>query len=145
MRLYLAGPLFTTAEINFNSILGIELGWLGYEVYLPQENEPRNRTSTTVFEHDIDGLDRSDAVVANMDGPDPDSGTAWECAYAYKSNKPIVAYRTDCRGIDDGKLAPFNIMLSESATKILMLPRYEVPALAEAIDKALKEIRRDSM
>jgi nucleoside 2-deoxyribosyltransferase len=61
-------------------------------------------------------------VVACMDGPDPDSGTAWECGYAYAKGKPIVCYRTDFRVSGDTKGAPYNLMLSESATT-----RFEVP------------------
>jgi nucleoside 2-deoxyribosyltransferase len=55
-------------------------------------------------------------VVACMDGPDPDSGTAWECGYAFAKGKPIVCYRTDFRITGDTEGAPYNLMLSESAT-----------------------------
>ena len=33
-------------------------------------------------------IDWADMVVACMDGPDPDSGTAWECGYAHVEGKP---------------------------------------------------------
>ena len=35
-------------------------------------------------------------VVANTDGPDPDSGTSWECGYAYRK-KPVILFPTDFR------------------------------------------------
>ena len=46
----------------------------------------------------------------------PDSGTAWECGYAYAKGKPLVCYRTDFRITGDTEGAPYNLMLSESAT-----------------------------
>jgi nucleoside 2-deoxyribosyltransferase len=61
-----------------------------------------------------------------MDGPDPDSGTAFECGYAYAKGKPIVCYRTDFRVSVDTEGAPYNLMLSESATA-----RFEVPFRAK--------------
>ncbi len=49
-----------------------------------------------IFATDVRGIDWADALVAIMDGSDPDSGTAWECGYAY-GKKPIVLVRTDLR------------------------------------------------
>ena len=45
----------------------------------------------------MEGLDWSEAVVAVMDGSDPDSGTAWERGYAYARGKPIITFRSDFR------------------------------------------------
>jgi nucleoside 2-deoxyribosyltransferase len=88
---------------------------------------------------DVAGLDWADMVVACMDGPDPDSGTAWECGYAYAKGKPIVCYRTDFRMTGDTKDAPYNLMLSASATA-----RFELPfrgTTAEFHRRMLKQIR----
>ena len=41
MKIYLAGPLFNTAERNFNSELTKLLREKGHEVWLPQEFEQR--------------------------------------------------------------------------------------------------------
>jgi nucleoside 2-deoxyribosyltransferase len=100
MRLYLdlAGPLFTTAEQEFNARLAALLRHAGYDVWLPQEHEQRDKSAREIFLKDVEGVDWADVVVANMDGPDPDSGTCWECGYAYRRNsKRIVLYRTDFR------------------------------------------------
>src|ERR1700678_4094877 len=121
-KLYLAGPLFTLAEQSFNADLARFLEHEGFEVWLPQEHEPRSKTAKAIFEMDVQGLDWADMVVACMDGPDPDSGTAWECGYAFGKGKPVVCYRTDFRVSGDTKDAPYNLMLSESATI-----RFEVP------------------
>jgi nucleoside 2-deoxyribosyltransferase len=45
MKLYFAGPLFTTAERDFNAALAAQLRRAGHEVFLPQEAEQRNATA----------------------------------------------------------------------------------------------------
>jgi nucleoside 2-deoxyribosyltransferase len=121
-KIYLAGPLFTLAEQSFNVTLARFLEGAGFEVWLPQEHEPRSNTAGAIFAMDVAALDWADMVVACMDGPDPDSGTAWECGYAYAKGKPIVCYRTDFRISGDTPGAPYNLMLSESATARLEMP-----------------------
>jgi len=121
-KIYLAGPLFTIAEQNFNAELARFLERHGFEVWLPQEHEPRRKTARAIFAMDLNALDWADVVVACMDGPDPDSGTAWECGYAYARGKPVVCYRTDFRITGDTEGAPYNLMLSESATARVELP-----------------------
>jgi nucleoside 2-deoxyribosyltransferase len=114
MKIYLAGPLFTVAERDFNARLAHLLREAGFEVWLPQESEQRLMTAKQIFEKDVEGLDWAEVVVANLDGPDPDSGTCWECGYAYR-NKPIIIFRTDFRAADEPGKAAVNLMLTESA------------------------------
>ena len=143
-KLYLAGPLFTLAEQRFNADLARFLESEGFEVWLPQEHEPRSNTARAIFTMDVDALDAADMVVACMDGADPDSGTAWECGYAYAKGKPIVCYRTDFRITGDTEGAPYNLMLSESASARFEIPFRTKPEefcrrLLEHIRKALAE------
>jgi nucleoside 2-deoxyribosyltransferase len=121
-KIYLAGPLFSLAEQSFNADVARFLESEGFEVWLPQEHEPRDKTARAIFEMDVAAIDWADMVVACMDGPDPDSGTAWECGYAYAKGKPVVCFRTDFRLTGDTEGAPYNLMLSESAAA-----RVEVP------------------
>ena len=139
-KLYLAGPLFTLAEQSFNAELARFLESQGFEVWLPQEHEPRNNTATAIFAMDVEALDRADMVVACMDGPDPDSGTAWECGYAYAKGKPIACYRTDFRIGGDTHGAPYNLMLSESVTARCEVPFKTKPA--EFHQRVLELIRK---
>src|SRR5216683_4374988 len=150
MKLYLAGPLFTTAEQEFNRQLRDRLESVGHEVWLPQEHEPRERSAQAIFEADVAGLEGAEVVVANMDGSDPDSGTCWECGYAYKK-KPIIVFRTDFRvayevrhdfqiGLDRDQ-APYNLMLTESADLRLDLPFRSDEEVANEIDRALRRVR----
>ncbi len=140
MKIYLAGPLFTAAEQEFNRQLRDLLEKAGHEVWLPQEHEPRERTARAIFETDVAGLDASQVVVANMDGSDPDSGTCWECGYAYKK-RPIILFRTDFREAGDVPGSPFNLMLSASADKVILAPMASVVDLAGRIVSALAEVQ----
>lgn len=139
MKIYLAGPLFTTADQEFNRQLRDLLENAGHEVWLPQEHEPREGSTQAIFEADVAGLDSAEVVVANMDGPDPDSGTCWECGYAYKK-KPIIVFRTDFREAGDVPDSPFNLMLSASAAKLVLAPLVSVEELASRIAAALAEL-----
>jgi nucleoside 2-deoxyribosyltransferase len=139
MKLYLAGPLFSTAEREFNVRLAELLRQKGHQVWLPQELEQRSMSARQIFTKDVEGIDWAEAVVANMDGPDPDSGTCWECGYAY-GKKPVIVYRTDFRDADEADKAPFNLMLTESATRCLDLRFADTARVAAAIDDALKSL-----
>lgn len=149
MKIYLAGPLFSTAERAFNVRLTAILRRMGHDVWLPQESEQESMTPKEIFAKDVEGVDWSEAVVANMDGADPDSGTCWECGYAYKK-KWIVLFRTDFRvgyeirddrsAAKDRDQAPYNLMLTESANVRLDLPFKSVEEVAVSLDQALKSL-----
>ena len=143
-KIYLAGPLFTLAEQNFNAEVANFLRREGFDVWLPQEHEPRKKKgeglAAAILRMDVAAIDAADMVVACMDGPDPDSGTAWECGYAYAKGKPIVCYRTDFRISGDTEGAPYNLMLSESATARFELPFRSKPAAFEK--RLLAQVRK---
>jgi nucleoside 2-deoxyribosyltransferase len=147
MKIYLAGPLFTVAERDFNARVAGLLRDAGHEVFLPQESEQRLMSARQIFESDVAGVDWADVVVANMDGPDPDSGTCWECGYAYRK-KPIILFRTDFRAAHEPGKAQFNLMLTESAARYLelafedkdkLIPT-DVESVAGKIILALKDV-----
>ena len=139
MRIYLAGPLFTTAEREFNGRVAALLRRAGHEVFLPQEKEDRQAPARATFEQDVAAIDAAGVVVANMDGPDPDSGTCWECGYAF-GKKPIVLFRTDFRSGDEPGKAPYNFMLTESATRHLLLPFADSATVARELLRALASL-----
>jgi nucleoside 2-deoxyribosyltransferase len=136
MKIYLAGSMFTTGEQEFNRQIRDALTKLGHEVWLPQVKEPREKTAIAIFNMDVEGIDWCEVVVANMDGGDPDSGTSWECGYAFRK-KPIITYRTDFRKAGDVDDTPFNLMMSESADEVLLLPLASVDEVAKEVSKAM--------
>jgi len=141
MRIYFAGPLFTTAERDFNARVGARLRDAGHEVFLPQDQESSARNPTKIFRNDVDHIDWSEVVVGIMDGPDPDSGTAWEIGYAYATRRPIILLRTDFRLNVEMDAAPYNLMLTESATEHLELPLATADDAADAVTAALARLQ----
>ena len=143
MKVYFAGPLFTTAERAWNAEVVAALRAAGHEVFLPQEKEP-GKDAAGIFAADVDGIDSADGLVAVMDGPDPDSGTCWEVGYAYGNSKPIVLVRTDFRDLA-GTAGRYNPMMTESATIRLDLPAASTTEVITAILEALSTIERDRL
>jgi nucleoside 2-deoxyribosyltransferase len=117
-RIYLAAPLFSEAERNYNLVLHDLLEAHLFDVYLPQEvgdtSHARCREENgAIFAQHLRTLQDIDIVVAVIDGADADSGTSWEMGYAYALGKKIVALRTDFRIA--GHHERVNLMLEESA------------------------------
>ena len=148
MNLYLAGPLFTQAERDWNIRLAERLTGAGHSVFLPQVEVKSIATldAETIFRVDVDGVRSADAVVAILDGADPDSGTSFECGLAFALGLPIVVVRTDFRAGGDAlpgqKLAIVNLMLSQAATAVVARidPGGNLDELASDLILALKTL-----
>ena len=138
MKLYFAGPLFTTPERTWNADVAEALRAAGHEVFLPQEQEP-GKDGPGIFATDVGGIDWADGLVAIMDGPDPDSGTAWEVGYAFGARKPVVLVRTDTRALA-GKSGDYNPMLTQAARARIDLPAGSTAEVIAAILAALARI-----
>jgi nucleoside 2-deoxyribosyltransferase len=139
MKVYLAGPLFTASELDFNRRLRDLLEQNGHQVWLPQEQTADFKDAASIFKKLLEGLTACDVVIANMDGADPDSGTSWECGYAYARSKPTIVFRTDTRSRGDTNLGRYNLMLWASATAHLDGPFRTVDEVAFAIGRALDD------
>jgi nucleoside 2-deoxyribosyltransferase len=137
MKLYFAGPLFSAAERAWNAEVAASLRDGGHEVFLPQEQEP-GKDAPGIFATDVGGIDWADGLVAIMDGPDPDSGTAWECGYAF-GKKPVILVRTDFRE-QAGRSGPYNPMLREAATLVLDLPLAPMAHVVRSVLEALATV-----
>jgi nucleoside 2-deoxyribosyltransferase len=138
MKLYFAGPLFTSPEREWNAEITAALRAAGHEIFLPQEQEP-GKDSPGVFATDVGGIDWADGLLAIMDGPDPDAGTAWEVGYAFRK-KPIVLVRTDFRTMT-GYAGGYNAMLTQAATIRLDLPAASTTEVVSAVLEALERIQ----
>jgi nucleoside 2-deoxyribosyltransferase len=116
-KIYLASALFTKAEQELNTKLANELRTKGYVVYVPQEFCEGMTESKQIAFTCKKGIEDCDIVVANLEGADVDSGTAWECGYANALGRPVIGIRTDFRQRgDDGGL---NCMLSQDAVEVV--------------------------
>jgi nucleoside 2-deoxyribosyltransferase/predicted secreted protein len=117
-RIYLAAPLFSEGERVYNLSIARNLRNNFFDVFLPQEAGDDSHTRTKeeqfrIFSENLKGLEKSDIIVAVIDGADADSGTAWEMGYAYAQKKQVIALRTDFRRA--GMCEKVNLMLEESA------------------------------
>ena len=121
MRLYMAGPLFTPYERAYIAENAGTLRKLGFECFVPHEQEvvspnehqgavpdgegryQQQEMADLIFAKDNTGLIHADAVVALLDGPTIDDGTACEIGLFYglmrhdPSKLGIVGILTDTR------------------------------------------------
>lgn len=146
VSIYLAGPLFGVADRHRNLLLARELEALGYAVVLPQKEALKFFDGRTF---DVMGICQdcrsqsvnNQVVVANIDGPDADSGTALEIGMAHISKKPIIiCVRTDFRTAlekEVGYNAMFNL-----ANRVIYKPAYvnSLEEVAQFYKELAKEI-----
>jgi Nucleoside 2-deoxyribosyltransferase len=106
VRVYFAGPLFTPYERSYLDECAARLRGEGIEVFVPHENTlaAGDTSAATIFAKDWRGLSEADAVVALLDGPLVDDGTACEIGIFYalmqengSTKKGIVGLLTDLR------------------------------------------------
>ena len=123
MRIYLSAPLFTQVQRRWNRMLAaaIEERIAGAEVVMPQDFKFRDAYNRPedfpkLFGACLKRLQESDLVVAVLDGPDVDSGAAFEVGYAYARGIPVIGIRTDYRKSQDRGL---NLMLAQACTELL--------------------------
>lgn len=97
MKIYLASPFFNDEELkNVKKVEEILIS-RGFNVFSPRLNEVRNEEninssvwSKETFTNDKKYIDWADVVVMLYYGGYSDSGTAWECGYAFGTNTPVL-------------------------------------------------------
>lgn len=119
---YLAGPLFSEAERAFARKVkarimeetSLEVLW-PYELFTQEEIAAFGDDSPLeVMRRCRDALEGCVLVVAMLDGPQIDDGTAWEIGYAHAKGIPAVGIRTDFRQAGDVPGAKVNAMIHGS-------------------------------
>lgn len=108
-KVYIAGPLFNIHEKRYLEEIAEILESNGYDCFLPHrdqvvELEERRsvdhmsqETKDTIFQTDLDALEKADITVALITGQDIDSGTCCEIGYTYAMKKPVLAIDADER------------------------------------------------
>ena len=142
MKIYLAGPLFSTAERIANRRLGelIARELPEAEIILPQDFKYHDQYASRrwfkeVYAQCVKGVIDSDLVVAILDGPCADDGTCFEVGYAVARGKPVIGVRTDFR---ESQERGMNLMLSQGCTDIVHRPSFDENSEALAKDIARK-------
>ena len=123
LKIYFAAPLFTQAERIWNRTLANTIVEQDpkIEIFLPQTESGKAYINgrldfAKVQEICLNGIDTCDVLVAILDGPDSDSGTCFECGYAFSKGKKLIGIRTDLRAGEDQGL---NAMLNQSCTEVI--------------------------
>jgi len=133
MKVFLAAPLFSEAERDFNSKVAKKLRARGFEVWLAQESpfihKGTSKEKEKIYEEDISALKACDAVLAVLDGVEVDSGVAFETGYAVAMGKPVIGLKTDHRAFS--KVEDVNLMLEVSLIK-----------LCNRIDEVIAELKK---
>ena len=151
LKIYWAGDLFDAKDLGGNLMLADAIERVSqnrYRIMLPQDGECEvtDRTSQSIRDADFELLLACDCIIANFDGPDPDSGTIVEFCFAKAVDMPAVLLRTDFRNSGDHTLPdgePWNLMCSHyPRTKVLhingMMRYHECMKKAENAEAILK-------
>lgn len=162
MRVYFAAPLFAQHERKWNrELAGLleerlklhrKLNADDVEVVLPQDFRDRGRYNDrkrlqVLFEKCIEAVRSADVVVACLDGPDVDSGVAFEMGYAHALGKPVVGVRTDFRQLQERGV---NLMCSRPCVEYVCRmsfdedPRHVADELARKVQTAYAKHAKDA-
>ncbi len=107
-QVYFAAPQYTPYARAFVADCAQQLRGLGVQVYVPRARascHPQLPEPQEVFERDYTQLKRSQAMVALLDGAQPDDAVALEIGLFYglaledSSKRGILGYMTDARGV----------------------------------------------
>ena len=107
-KVYIAGPLFNIHEKRYLEEIAEILESNGYDCFLPHRDQTvdpeelkgvdmSQETKDTIFQTDLDALNKADITVALITGQDIDSGTSSEIGYTYALKKPVLAIDADER------------------------------------------------
>lgn len=111
-RFYVAGTLFSDAQRCYLEALvarlaeALELHPVE-DFFLPHRDAGdvgEGHMQNEVFEANVMHVRSAEALIAWLDGPDVDSGTAAEMGMAYDSGKPVFGLLTDFRCWQPGSL-----------------------------------------
>jgi nucleoside 2-deoxyribosyltransferase len=113
MRIYLAASMFTPYERAFLDDCAARLRAEGFDVFVPHEQglSGRDATSEKIFAVDAAGVEAADAMLAVLDGPSIDDGTACEIGLFHglkqrdPAKKGVVGLLTDLRAERQGEFA----------------------------------------
>lgn len=115
-KIYIAGPLYNEGERWFLEQIDQLCRRLGFDTYLPHRDAglcpASGEGGESFFQADWKELERVDLVVAVLNGPSIDPGTAWEIGFAYARGCRIIGVVDDTRIFDPQ--ANINLMIYHS-------------------------------
>lgn len=107
LLLYIAGPLFSQAELSYNLEIASVLEE-HFDIYLPQRDGGKvvdlvrsgvevSAAYRSIYERDVQALNEADGLFLLMDGRTVDEGAAFELGFATALGKFCVGLQTDPR------------------------------------------------
>jgi len=105
-KIYIAGPdVFEADSIEIGKSLVALCEKYGYKGLYPLDNvvdfsQPKQKIAQDIFIANRQMIQDADIVIANLNpfrGKEADSGTVWECGYAYGLGKEVYGYMEDTR------------------------------------------------
>ena len=108
-RIYLAAPLFSQADRDYNLVVTQVLEEHDYQVFLPQRDGylapdlaglTEEQKITKIFDKDYEEVMKADIFFGIFDGRVPDEGVCIELGIAYANNKRCYGFKTDARTIE---------------------------------------------
>ncbi len=114
-RVYLSGPIFTSGEIAWAGKIKAEMEKrLGdrLEIFWPYEISAESKEE--VYRENVRSLEGCDLLVAILDGPQVDDGTAWEIGYHVARGRKALGMRTDLRRAGEFSSSRVNAMIEGS-------------------------------
>ena len=105
-KIYIAGPdVFEEESVEIGKGYVQLCKKYGYRGQYPLDNvvdfnQNKQKIALDIFVANKNMIDESDIVIANLNmfrGKEADSGTVWECGYAFAKGKKVYAYALDRR------------------------------------------------
>jgi len=100
-KIYIAGPdVFEKDSITIGEELVKLCSLYGYKGLYPLDNvvdfsQEKRKIAKEIYEANVAMIDEADIVIANLNsfrGKEADTGTVWECGYAYAKGKKVYGY-----------------------------------------------------
>lgn len=124
-KIYVAGPMFSQAELEFNEEVARILEKNGLEVFLPQRSGYKmvdlmkkmnpDEARRLIFEKDYNAVRSADIILIILDGRVIDEGACIELGMGYAIGKTCYGLKTDPRSMMNGQINP---MISGCLRKI---------------------------
>ena len=114
MYIYIAAPLCSEAEREFNERLNSFLQRKGIKTYLPQvdggfldemvhQGVDEDEARRLLFIKDLDAMHNCDTLLIVLDGRTIDEGACFELGFMYSKEKRCFGFKTDSRSYIRGK------------------------------------------
>ncbi len=141
-KIYIAGPdVFEKDSIEIGKRLVSLCEEYGYEGLYPLDNEvdfsqEKRKIAQDIYFANVAMIDDADILIANLNtfrGKEADSGTVWECGYAFAKGKKVYGYMKSTRAYREqfdadsdaeGRIVedfdyPINLMIACSCSEII--------------------------